>query len=179
MRSLLLPLGLFLPAFADAADGAISTLNLTTHWVGYAALAIFSLAYLLVIFEEKIHLRKSNPVLLAAGLIWILTAIAYNTQCMTHTVEQAIRHNFLEYTELFFFLLVAMTYINAMIGRVDVLKQWFIAAQNDRLASRLKALPAFDRRYKIFIVQQRIWKLNAFEVRSTLFLRHRPSEHIC
>jgi hypothetical protein len=35
---------------------------------------------------------------------------------MPHAAEKAIRHNFLEYAELFFFLLVAMTYINAMLG---------------------------------------------------------------
>jgi Na+/H+ antiporter NhaD/arsenite permease-like protein len=32
-------------------------------------------------------------------------------------IEQAIRHNFLEYAELFFFLLLAMTYINSTLER--------------------------------------------------------------
>ena len=47
----------------------------------------------------------------------------------THSVEVAIRHNFLEYTELFFFLLVAMTYINAMLERgvFDALRSWLVA----------------------------------------------------
>jgi hypothetical protein len=40
------------------------------------ALAIFGVAYLLVIVEEAIHLRKSKPVLLAAGWIWVLIGIA-------------------------------------------------------------------------------------------------------
>lgn len=106
-----------------------TALNLTSHWVGYAALVIFVLAYVLVILEEKLHLRKSKPVLLAAGLIWILIAIAYHTQNLPHQAEEAIRDNFLEYAELFFFLLVAMTYINAMIERrvFDALRNWLIS----------------------------------------------------
>lgn len=35
----------------------------------------------------------------------------YTTQEMSELAELAVRHNFLEYTELMLFLLVAMTYI--------------------------------------------------------------------
>ena len=52
-------------------------LDLTTHWTGYLSLAIFIMAYAFVIFEETIELRKSNPVMLAAGLIWALIGISY------------------------------------------------------------------------------------------------------
>jgi NhaD family Na+/H+ antiporter len=120
--------GLLLSGAALASEGAGVTLDLTSNWVGYAAIAIFSVAYVLVIVEERIHLRKSKPVLLAAGIIWILIALAYNSHGLTHSVEEAIRHNFLEYTELFFFLLVAMTYINAMMERgvFDALRNWLV-----------------------------------------------------
>jgi NhaD family Na+/H+ antiporter len=66
--------------------------------------------------------------LLAAGLIWILIAVAYNAHGLPHATAEGIRHNFLEYTELFFFLLVAMTYINAMIERgvFDELRNWLV-----------------------------------------------------
>jgi NhaD family Na+/H+ antiporter len=94
-----------------------SFIDLTATNFGFLAIAIFVIAYVFVILEEKLHLRKSKPVLLAAGLIWILIAIAYLGQPDHTLVEQAIRHNFLEYAELFFFLLVAMTYINAMLER--------------------------------------------------------------
>ena len=112
-----------------ASESAAKSLDLTASWVGYTAMVIFALAYFLVILEEKIHLRKSKPVLLAAGVIWILIALAYNSHGLTHLAEQAIRHNFLEYAELFFFLLVAMTYINAMIERgvFDALRDWLVA----------------------------------------------------
>jgi len=119
--------GLLVAAGANASESA-STLDLTSNWVGYAAIIVFVAAYVLVILEERIHLRKSKPVLLAAGVIWILIALAYNSHGLTHNAEQAIRHNFLEYTELFFFLLVAMTYINAMIERgvFDALRNWLV-----------------------------------------------------
>lgn len=102
--------------------------DLTQHWVGFCAIAIFVIAYTLVILEERLHLRKSKPVLLAAGLIWVLIAFFYQGVGDTHSVEAGIRHNFLEYAELFFFLLVAMTYINAMLERdvFDALRDWLV-----------------------------------------------------
>lgn len=121
--------GIFFSMTAQAAEGHGTTLDLTHNWIGYAAIGIFAVAYLLVIFEEQLHLRKSKPVLLAAGLIWILIAWTYGSHDLDHTVESAIRHNFLEYAELFFFLLVAMTYINAMLERgvFDALREWLVA----------------------------------------------------
>ena len=114
------------PSWATSA--VEPTLDLTRHWVGYLALFIFVLAYVLVILEERLHLRKSKPVLLAAGLIWVLIALAYKGAGLTELVAPVIQHNFLEYTELFFFLLVAMTYINAMIERgvFDALRNWLV-----------------------------------------------------
>jgi len=107
-----------LPGLAMASGAAETTLNLTSHAVGYAALIIFVVAYLLVMGEEYTHLRKSKPVLLAAGLIWGLIGWVYASHGFTHAAEQAVRHNLLEYGELFLFLLVAMTYINAMEERL-------------------------------------------------------------
>ena len=127
-RYIALALGLVMatPLWASAEGGA--RLELTHNWVGYLAIGIFAFAYIFVILEEKIHLRKSKPVLLAAGLIWILIALVYNSHGLPHEVEPAIRHNFLEYGELFFFLLVAMTYINAMLERgvFDALRNWLV-----------------------------------------------------
>ncbi len=118
---------MFLSADTRAIETAV-TVDLTNHWVGITALCIFIAAYILVILEERIHLRKSKPVLLAAGLIWILIAIYMSSIGDTHSANQSIRHIFLEYTELFFFLLVAMTYINAMLERgvFDALRDWLI-----------------------------------------------------
>ncbi|GAB4336545.1 MAG: sodium:proton antiporter NhaD [Desulfobulbaceae bacterium] len=104
-----------LPGLALAAgSGQAETLNLTAHTAGYAAILIFVIAYALVMVEEFTHMRKSKPVLLAAGIIWGLIAWIYAQNGMPHVAETAVRHNILEFAELFLFLLVAMTYINAM-----------------------------------------------------------------
>ena len=52
------------------ASTAASAVDLTGTFYGYLGIAIFVLAYSLVPLENNIHLRKSKPVLLAAGLIW-------------------------------------------------------------------------------------------------------------
>jgi Na+/H+ antiporter NhaD/arsenite permease-like protein len=77
-----------------------------------------------VIAEEHLHLRKSKPVMVAAGIIWALVAVVYAQHGDTHTAEAAVRHNLLEFAELFLFMLAAMTYINAMDepGVFDVLR---------------------------------------------------------
>ena len=92
-------------------------LSFTDHWTGYVALAVFLAAYVLVIVEENLDLRKSKPVMVAAGAIWILTAIAYASQNQSHVVAEILRHNLLEYAELLLFLLSAMTFINTMSER--------------------------------------------------------------
>jgi len=101
------------------------------HWAGFTALAIFVTSYAFVMAEEFTHLRKSKPVVLAAGLIWAIIAIAYSGTPHYEVVEHEIRHSFLEYAELAFFLLVAMTYINALEERnvFNSLKSWLIKNQ--------------------------------------------------
>ena len=103
-------------------------MNLTTHWAGMLSVVIFVVAYGLVILEENIHLRKSKPVLVAAGFIWMLVALAYMAAGDSHTAEELVRHNILEFGELFLFLLAAMTYINTMEERgiFNVLRAWLI-----------------------------------------------------
>ena len=54
----------------------------------------------------------------------MLVAIAYAQSDDIHTAKQAVRHNLLEFAELFLFLLAAMTFINIMEERgvFDVLR---------------------------------------------------------
>ena len=115
---------------ALATQGMHSAPSLTTTTWGYAALILFVLAYVLVIFEEKTHLRKSKPVMLAAGIIWILLALAYRQAGIpAEEAHQAIIHNMTEYAELMLFLLVAMTYINSMNERgvFQALRSWLVS----------------------------------------------------
>lgn len=122
---------LFFPSLSIAAGASgAERIDLTVSSVGYICIAIFVIAYLLVIGEEYLHLRKSKPVLLAAGLIWIIIAATYSSMGIDgETVKEALRHNLLEYTELLLFLLVAMTYIAALEERnlFDWLRGWLVS----------------------------------------------------
>jgi Na+/H+ antiporter NhaD/arsenite permease-like protein len=89
-------------------------MDLTTHWAGYAALAIFIAAYVLVVFEETTHMRKSKPVLVAAGLIWALAAIAFADAGKADEVRHLSKEIVEDYAELFLFLLAAITYVNTL-----------------------------------------------------------------
>ena len=94
LRKLLTILFLFLslPTTALAAEGGTG-LDLTSTWFGIAAIIVFVLAYTLVVGEEFLHLRKSKPVIVAAGIIWVLVGLAYAGHGDTHTAANAIRHN--------------------------------------------------------------------------------------
>jgi NhaD family Na+/H+ antiporter len=101
---------------------------LTGTLFGVIALLLFVGAYALVIFEEKLHLRKSKPVILAAGVIWVLVALAYKAVGEPDAAHTAILGNLTEYAELFLFLLAAMTYINALDERnaFRALRSWLV-----------------------------------------------------
>jgi Na+/H+ antiporter NhaD/arsenite permease-like protein len=96
------------------AIGTAESPDLTTHPIGVLALLIFAIAYLLVVIEETIHLRKSKPVLLAGGIIWALIGIAYSQRGRSQQAYDAAAHTIFEYGELFLFLLVAITYVNTL-----------------------------------------------------------------
>lgn len=115
-----------LPVWAGSESGAIQ--NLTGSAMGFIALALFVAAYGLVIAEEKLHLRKSKPVIVAAGIIWALVALSYQALGRPDHAHAAILHNLTEYAELFLFLLAAMTYINALEERnaFQALRSWLI-----------------------------------------------------
>lgn len=106
----------------------MSHLNVISHPLAILALCVFLLSYFLVILEEFIQLKKSKPVLLAAGIIWAIAAVLGQNQEIVNT---AIEHTILEFAELFMFLLVAMTYVNALEERqvFKVLSAWLIKQQ--------------------------------------------------
>lgn len=125
---MLVGIAAFTPIGASAQE-AVEHLDLTGHWAGLVAILIFGIAYALVISEETIHLRKSKPVMVAAGAIWILAALTYAQIGRPELVEGMIQHGLLEFVELFLFLLAAMTYINTMDERgvFDKLRAWLVA----------------------------------------------------
>ena len=105
-------------------------LHLTdTPW-GYACLAIFALAYVVIVLEERLHLRKSVPALVAASGVWILVALLFTLHGDAEVAATAFRHTLLDYAELMLFLLAAMTFVNTLEERL------VFAALRARLAGR-------------------------------------------
>lgn len=102
-----------------------------TTWATWA-LVTFVVAYVLVVTEDLVKLRKSKPVILAAGIIWVLVAFALKHAGLDtegHGVAERVGHHLRDFGELFLFLMVAMTYISAIAERNVFLKinSWLVA----------------------------------------------------
>ena len=92
-------------------------MDLLNHPVGIISIVIFIIAYAFVMTEEVTHLRKSKPVLFAAGIIWAMIAWVGVQTGNSYAVKKELMHAFDEFNQLMLFLLVAMTYINSMTER--------------------------------------------------------------
>lgn len=92
-------------------------MSLISSFCGPAIVVLLCLAYLFVFAEEFLRLRKSKPVMVAAGLIWILVAIDLQQKGQGADVSVKLRHVLLEFSELFLFLLSATSFVNAMVER--------------------------------------------------------------
>jgi Na+/H+ antiporter NhaD/arsenite permease-like protein len=104
-------------------------LDLTRHWVGFVSLAVFFIAYILAMLEESTMLRKSKPMVFAASLIWVMIATVYMGEGLKEEAGKAFRASLEGYAELFLFILVSMTYLNAMEQRgvFDNLRIWLLS----------------------------------------------------
>ncbi|MDE2445921.1 MAG: sodium:proton antiporter NhaD [Alphaproteobacteria bacterium] len=89
-------------------------LDLTRSWVGYLCAGIFVLSYVLVIFEERLHLKKSKPVLLAAGLIWAIIGYYFSKIGQSAVASRVASEIIGEFGQLFLFLLVSIAYVNVL-----------------------------------------------------------------
>ena len=131
LRLLLILAGLlFLPEIAMAEE--FHNLGMTGTERGIYTVLIFLIAYGFVMAEEFTHLRKSKPVIFAAAVIWAHVAIlAQEAGVPGEELHKAFEHDLKEYAELMLFLLVAMTYINAMAERnvFEALRSWMIRKQ--------------------------------------------------
>ena len=128
--STVLFLNLIYSNFAHAASDSNEplSLNMIASPLGVFCILLFVVAYGFVMAEEYTHYRKSKPVILAATFIW--GAIAFyasnDPNLSTHWAEKQFKHLILEFAELFFFLFVAMTFVNSLTERkmFDALCSW-------------------------------------------------------
>lgn len=112
-----------LSLFASTSPEAIPDITMT--WVGFASLLIFLVGYYLVAAEEKYGIDKAKPALFIGTFMFILIAIYYSLNDLDmNLVHVQAQHLILEIAEIFFFLFVAMTYIESLLhmGVFDRLK---------------------------------------------------------
>lgn len=104
--------------------------DLAVHPFGWFLLAIFIIGYYFIATEDKYHLDKAKPALFIGTFMFILIGGFYAFNDLNfQPFENEISHLILEIAEIFFFLFVAMTFIEALIERgvFDALKSKLIA----------------------------------------------------
>lgn len=107
--------------------------DLTSRPFAWFVPLAFVAAYLLVVWGEKRDLKKSIPVLIGAGVIWIVVGIIYRIENNPQHIE-AMRAGFdesvVEIGQLTFFLITAMTYVLTMQERnvFQVIRYRFLRA---------------------------------------------------
>jgi len=104
--------------------------DLTHTWVGYLVLGIFVVGYYFIATEEKFDINKAKPALFIGTFSFMLIGIYF----AINNLDPMPLHNqleklILEIAEIFFFLFVAMTYIESLIERgvFDALKYRLIS----------------------------------------------------
>ena len=109
----------------SAVDGAVAVathaatdVNLATTWVGWLSLIVFVVAYYFIAAEEKYEVNKAKPSLFAGTFMFMLIGVYYAINGLDPMpLHYELEHLILEVAEIFFFLLVAMTFIETLIER--------------------------------------------------------------
>ncbi len=92
--------------------------NFVGHPFGWLLLALFVAGYYFIATEENYHIDKAKPALFTGTFMFVLIGFYYALEGLDFTpFEHAVDHLILEIAEIFFFLFVAMTYIEALIER--------------------------------------------------------------
>lgn len=101
-----------------ATNIPLDGIDLSTHPFGWMLLLIFFIGYYFIAMEDKYHLDKSKPALFIGTFMFILIGgfyAFYKLDFVPFTSE--ITHLVYEIAEIFFFLYVAMTFVEALIER--------------------------------------------------------------
>lgn len=117
------------PLAVLAAPEKGQALDLSRHPIGYLAIAAFVTAYIFVVLEEITELKKSKPMMLAAAIIWTAIAVVYNQQGQPQLAEDAVQKLVEDYGELLLFLIVSITYVNALEERrvFEAVRAWLVS----------------------------------------------------
>lgn len=118
MKYLIVLLSLTAFVFASGDASGAEHIDLTKTWVGILSLVIFVTGYYFIAAEDKYHINKAKPALLAGTSIFMLIGLYFAINGIDgHPLEEEVKNLIYEISGIYFFLLVAMTYIEAMIDR--------------------------------------------------------------
>ncbi len=118
MRSFVVLMLLFLLPCSAFAEDAAQQLDLKSHFIGYFAVAVTVIAYAIAMTEDLHQMSKAKPMVLGSALIWFAIFIYYSTLYGTaKNVAAVFQSNLTAYAELFLFITVSMTFLNAMTER--------------------------------------------------------------
>ena len=104
--------------------------DFTHTWVGYLVLLVFVIGYYFIATEEKFEINKAKPALFIGTFSFMLIGIYFAINGLDPTpLHNEMEKLILEIAEIFFFLFVAMTYIESLIERgvFDALKYRLIS----------------------------------------------------
>lgn len=116
---ILLVLAFLIPelSFAQQTISA-NQLDLKGHFVGYFAITVTVVAYILAMTEDLHQLSKAKPMVLGSAIIWFSIFIYYSFEYGTaKNVAAVFQSNLTAYAELFLFITVSMTFLNSMTER--------------------------------------------------------------
>lgn len=112
-------------------EGMPHAVDLAVEPFGWFLLLIFIVGYYFIAAEEKYHINKAKPALFTGTFMFMLLGGYYAFNGLDfRPFDTEIAHLILEIAEIFFFLFVAMTYIEALIERnvFDALKEKLMRA---------------------------------------------------
>ena len=104
-------------SFAEEIQST-TQLDLKNHFIGYLGIAITVLAYAIAMTEDLHQLSKAKPRVLGSALIWLAIFVYYKVEFgSAKNVAIVFQTNLMAYAELFLFITVSMTFLNAMTER--------------------------------------------------------------
>ena len=89
---------------------------------------IFCVCYILIMFEEKIKIKKSTISIIFASIMWIMIACIFNEHTDNKIVNNKIQEILTKYCELFLFLFTVIIYVNLItqLGIIEIFKNKFL-----------------------------------------------------
>ncbi len=125
MKLLFVLMSLASLAFASGGGEAVEKVSYVGTWIGVLSFIVFVVGYYFIATEERYEINKAKPALFTGTLMFMLIGVYFAVNGIDVVpLQLEMKHLILEIAEIFFFLFVAMTFIETMIERniFDVLK---------------------------------------------------------